>query len=216
MSASLSGALNVPNHSKYQVAESGQIWSQYKNDYKVHQISNKGYPYVFLKDDDGNYKAKLVHRAVAETYLPNPDNLPEVHHKDHDPMNCHVSNLKWVTHAENMALKKENKNPARPKKKREDLPCLNRTCRKSYQHMKDWIGKIPSGKLFTGYHYKSKRFNSLTAISKAYKVSVESASQWFKLGKVRVSLDYKPQPLTPRQEKYLTRAKNLEQIKRDN
>ena len=43
-----------------------------------------------------------VHRFVATTYLPNPDNKPCVHHKDADTRNNKMSNLEWVTYAENM------------------------------------------------------------------------------------------------------------------
>lgn len=39
----------------------------------------------------------LVHRAVAKAFIPNPDNLPEINHKDKDIHNNHVSNLEWVT-----------------------------------------------------------------------------------------------------------------------
>lgn len=57
---------------------------------------------------NGKAKCFLVHRLVAETFLPNPDNLPIVHHKDRNKINNNVSNLQWVTAKENIE-KKENK-----------------------------------------------------------------------------------------------------------
>lgn len=44
----------------------------------------------------------LVHRLVAETFIPNFNNCPELDHIDGNPVNNRVENLKWVTHKENM------------------------------------------------------------------------------------------------------------------
>ena len=55
---------------------------------------------VFLVKD-GKRKQHQVHRLVALAFLPNPDNLPFINHKDCDPTNNHVSNLEWCTAKEN-------------------------------------------------------------------------------------------------------------------
>lgn len=50
----------------------------------------------------GNKKKNLrVHRLVAEAFIPNPNNLPEVNHIDEDKSNNHVDNLEWVTASQN-------------------------------------------------------------------------------------------------------------------
>ena len=52
---------------------------------------------------NGNFKTYLLHRLVAEAFIPKPSELHiEVNHKDRDPSNNHVSNLEWVTKAENI------------------------------------------------------------------------------------------------------------------
>lgn len=55
-----------------------------------------GYYYVQLYKN-GHRKCKKVHRIVAETFLPNPNNLPEVNHKDENKANNDISNLEWCT-----------------------------------------------------------------------------------------------------------------------
>lgn len=46
---------------------------------------------------DGKRVIKLIHRLVAEAFMPNHDNLPEVNHKDENPQNNNVENLEWCT-----------------------------------------------------------------------------------------------------------------------
>lgn len=61
----------------------------------------KGYYYMLLKKD-GKYYAFGVHRLVAEAFIPNPDNLPEVNHIDENRLNNAVWNLEWCDHYHNI------------------------------------------------------------------------------------------------------------------
>lgn len=55
-----------------------------------------GYPTVMLRKN-GTFKTVLVHRLVAKAFIPNPNNLPYINHKDENPTNSAVTNLEWCT-----------------------------------------------------------------------------------------------------------------------
>lgn len=56
-----------------------------------------GYCSVGLTDRKNHQKKIKIHRLVAAAFLPNPDNLPHINHKDEDKTNNHVDNLEWCT-----------------------------------------------------------------------------------------------------------------------
>ncbi|AZD21234.1 HNH homing endonuclease [Pseudomonas chlororaphis subsp. aurantiaca] len=62
--------------------------------------TNKGYLYVCITADNHKH-FKSVHRLVAQAFLPNPENKPEVNHKDSNRANARLENLEWVTPKEN-------------------------------------------------------------------------------------------------------------------
>lgn len=64
-------------------------------------IDKGGYAMVEL-NKNGISKMMKVHRLVADAFLPNPDNLPEVHHLNHDRKDNRAHNLAWVSRSEHM------------------------------------------------------------------------------------------------------------------
>lgn len=52
--------------------------------------------------EDGKQKHVYIHRVVAEIYIPNPDNLPQVNHIDGNPRNNMVDNLEWSSARDNI------------------------------------------------------------------------------------------------------------------
>ncbi|PQJ08962.1 hypothetical protein CJD36_021370 [Flavipsychrobacter stenotrophus] len=63
--------------------------------------NNYGYSEVRLSKDGKTY-TRFIHRLVAEAFLPNPDNLPEVNHISGDKSDNTSANLEWTTHALNV------------------------------------------------------------------------------------------------------------------
>ena len=66
------------------------------------EICNNGYRRVHVSNNGKDCKF-LVHRIVAETFIPNPKNLPCVNHKDGNKLNCSVDNLEWCSYGENLS-----------------------------------------------------------------------------------------------------------------
>ena len=67
-----------------------------------------GYLRVLLIDREGKRSHLSVHRIVAKAYIPNPNNLPQVNHKDGNKRNNHISNLEWCTSQQNNVHALEN------------------------------------------------------------------------------------------------------------
>lgn len=84
----------------YAITTEGQVWG-YKRKHFLKPCKDKGgYSFVNLSKD-GKYKTFYIHRLVAEAYLPNPEGLPQVGHKDGSRDNNDISNLYWTDAKEN-------------------------------------------------------------------------------------------------------------------
>lgn len=85
----------------YQVSNIGNVKSVFRyNQILKPQLDSDGYLYVGLYIN-GKRKYKDVHRLVAENFISNPENKPEVNHKDGNKLNNNDWNLEWNTDKEN-------------------------------------------------------------------------------------------------------------------
>lgn len=85
----------------YLINEKGVVISRKTGKEMALEKTAKGYIRVTLTSNKVKRKHR-VHRLVAEQFLPNPNNLPQVNHIDGDKTNNHINNLEWCTQSENI------------------------------------------------------------------------------------------------------------------
>ena len=88
---------------QYSVTEDGKIWSLKTKKFISSHKTRSGYERVTLRDTQDDNKAKhfLVHRLVAQAYVPNPQCKDEVNHINSIRDDNRVENLEWATRSEN-------------------------------------------------------------------------------------------------------------------
>ena len=112
----------------YAINRYGDIFSKYCKKNMKHQLTDDGYLWVKLsytvglkrnnnQSEDYNritHKGR-IHRLLANQYIPNPDNLPEIDHIDRNKTNNELTNLRWVTRTQNQNNKCSNLTPEQKK-----------------------------------------------------------------------------------------------------
>lgn len=129
---------------KYSITSFGRVWSSITCKWLTPTISKRGNHqryYVSL----GRGNKRFVHRLVAIAFIPNPNGLDEVDHIDGNGLNNNVTNLRWVTHQQNM----------------ENAITIDRVKNNTGYYAE--IEEIATGKKFIGYDNLSK----YTGLSKA-------------------------------------------------
>lgn len=92
-----------PDFPNYAFSNMGRIKVISKNRILVLPENPITYVQKTIRNNQGELKAIMVHIQVAKLFIPNPENKPEVNHKDKNISNNRVENLEWVTRAENLA-----------------------------------------------------------------------------------------------------------------
>ena len=102
--------MEIEGYPRYLVYQDGRVWSKIgKGQFLKHAVTKDGYHRVALALD-GKKKFFSVHRLVAQAFIPNPDNKPEVDHWNQNTHDNRLENLRWATHSENMQNKGKQKN----------------------------------------------------------------------------------------------------------
>lgn len=104
---------NIPGYPGYHISKRGKIYSRWdingkgilsrRYHLKQPHLNKNGRYIIGLSQPDIGTIKWLVHRLVALVYLPNPEGLPYVCHKDNVPTNNSVNNLYWGTQKDSMS-----------------------------------------------------------------------------------------------------------------
>lgn len=86
----------------YEVSNLGKVKSVRKGNALTGSHCHGGYIHVILCRKGEKKITRNVHRIVAEAFIPNPNNLPQINHKDENKLNNRVENLEWCSGTYNM------------------------------------------------------------------------------------------------------------------
>lgn len=159
-------SLTIKDFPNYEITDDGKVFSKHyrgsgwKMELKQHNIL--GYLHVNLRKN-GRTCGKMVHRLVAEAFIPNPENKPQVNHKNGNKTDNRVGNLEWATASENM------------------VHCVEKLSRKKSIHWKGKSGgKHPTSRKVIRITLDGKTTKTYDSISEAAK---DNNTSWGNISK---------------------------------
>ena len=102
--------MNIQDYPNYLIYPDGRVQNEKTGRFLKPQIEREGFLRVTLSKK-AKIKRFLIHRLIAIHYIPNPNNYPEIDHKDRDPQNNNMNNLRWSNRSEccqNRDIRKTN------------------------------------------------------------------------------------------------------------
>ena len=105
---------SIKGYTNYTITDSGKIISYKQSKPRILKtwLQKSGYENIKLCENNVTHH-HLIHRLVAETFIPNPNNLPEVNHKNKIRNDNRVENLEWCSRKDNLEDSYETMSPVR-------------------------------------------------------------------------------------------------------
>lgn len=98
---------------RYMISSFGRVYLLLFGRLSKLYLGMNGYYAITLRGRNGEFRKTNIHRLVAETFIPNPQGLPVINHKDEDKTNNHVDNLEWCTQKYNVNYNDACRTPQR-------------------------------------------------------------------------------------------------------
>ena len=151
----------IQGYENYEVSNEGQVRNKKTGKILKPAKNNCGYLQVILYKDNKR-KSFLIQRLVADVWIPNPDNLPEVNHIDENKEDNRVENLEWCTRQYNMSYGTRGKRQSKTQSRKVYCVELDQTFNSIKEAEREtgiWHSNITAccqGKIKTtgGYHWK--------------------------------------------------------------
>lgn len=93
--------ITIEDFPKYEITKNGRVRNKETQHIKTPSPGKRGYPVVSLWKDGKQY-LRTIHILLARTFIPNPENKPQVNHIDGNKENYDLGNLEWVSARENV------------------------------------------------------------------------------------------------------------------
>lgn len=148
------------------------VISKKKGDWeRIGTKEKDGHVKILLYNDNVN-RTTRIHTLVAETFVPNPEGKPIVHHIDFDPSNNDPANLMWVTIEEHMSIHKKGKSRSEETRRKQSNSMKGKEPWNKGKPKVEGAGTQPRAVESIDYGGETKRYESISEASRQTHISI--------------------------------------------